>query len=182
MATKNSSHKPWKKSGQQALADTDEHYISKSQAKRNVEALQKLGVTLLKLSKSTLEKLELDEKLLDALLLAQNINSNSGHRRQVQLIGKLMRHTDAETLRKKLSYYHHPIEEANAHFHKLEKWRDQLLKEGDSAINELLNDYPNMDRKHLRQLLRNAKKEAEHKKSPKSARLLFKYLKETIPQ
>lgn len=186
MAMKNLSHKPWGKTKhkleQQAMTEADEHYISKSQAKRDVEALQKLGLKLLTLSKSTLEKFNLDEKLLDALLLAQTINSRSGHRRQVQLIGKLMRHTDADAIRLQLERYQHPIEEANAHFHKLEKWRDRILAEGDSAIHELLTEYPDLERNRLRQLLRNAKKEAEQNKAPKSARQLFKYLKDVISE
>ncbi|MCU7937988.1 MAG: DUF615 domain-containing protein [gamma proteobacterium symbiont of Bathyaustriella thionipta] len=162
------------------MAEADEHYISKSQAKRDVEALQKLGLKLVELSKNTLEKFDLDEKLLDAILLAQTIRSHSGHRRQVQLIGKLMRHTDADAIRLQLERYQHPIEEANAYFHKLEKWRDRLLIEGDSAIHELLTEYPEFERSRLRQLLRNAKKDSEQNKAPKSARQLFKYLKEVI--
>jgi ribosome-associated protein len=186
MVAKNSPYKPWGKAKhkleQDAMAEADEHYISKSQAKRDVEALQKLGLKLLALSKNTLEKFDLDEKLLDAILLAQAIKSHSGHRRQVHLIGKLMRHTDADAIRLQLERYQHPIEEANAHFHKLEKWRDRLLAEGDSAIHELLTEYPDLERSRLRQLLRNAKKEAEQNKPPKSARQLFKYLKEVIAE
>ncbi len=186
MAAKNSPHKPWGKARQKleqdAMDEADEHYISKSQAKRDVEELQKLGLKLLELSKSTLEKFDLDENLLDAIFLAQSINSHSGHRRQVQLIGKLMRHIDASAIRLQLERYHHPIEEANAYFHKLEEWRDRLLNEGDSAIHELLIEYPDLERSRLRQFARNAKKETEQNKAPKSARQLFKYLKEMIPE
>jgi len=186
MAAKNSTFKPWGKARhkleQQAMAEADKHYISKSQAKRDVEALQKLGVKLVELSKSTLKTFELDEQLLDAILLAQTINSHSGHRRQIQLIGKLMRHVDADAIRLKLERYHNPAVEANEHFHKLEKWRDRLLTEGDSAINELMSEYPEFERSRLRQLLRNAKKESEKNKPPKSARQLFQYIKDVIPE
>ncbi len=186
MVAKNSPHKPWGKAKgrleQEALLESDEHYISKSQAKRNVEQLQKLGLKLMALSKNTLSTFNLDERLLEAILLAQNIHSHSGHRRQVQLIGKLMRHTDADAIRTQLERYQHPIEEANAHFHHLEQWRDRLLKEGDSAIHELVTQYSQFDRGRLRQLVRNAKKEAENKKPPKNSRLIFQYLKELIVQ
>lgn len=186
MATKNSTFKPWgkkkQKLEQQAMAESDEHYISKSQAKRDVEALQKLGVKLVELSKSSLLSFELDEKLLDAILLAQTIHSHSGHRRQIQLIGKLMRHIDADDIRFKLEKFHAPSVEANAHFHKLENWRERLILEGDPAINELLSVYPEFERSRLRQLLRNVKKEAEKNKPPKSARQLFQYIKEVIPE
>jgi len=158
----------------------DEHYISKSQAKRNVEAMQKLGEKLVKLSRPVLERFELDEKLMDALLLAQNIHSNSAKRRQIQLIGKLMRQTDADKIQLQLERYQNQAVKANAHFHQLEKYRDQLLAQGDTAINLLLEDYPALDRSRLRQLLRNAKKETELNKPPKSTRQLFQYLKKTI--
>ena len=158
----------------------DEHYISKSQAKRNVEEMQKLGGKLVKLSSKTLQKFNLDERLLDAILLAQTIHSNSAGRRQLQLIGKLMRHSDADAIRFQYESYQHQAVADNAHFHKLETWRDRLLIEGDSAVNELLKQYPELDRSRLRQLLRNAKKESEQNKATKSYRKLFQYNKENV--
>jgi len=160
----------------------DEHYISKSQAKRDVEELQKLGEKLVLLSKSILETFDLEEKLMDALMLAQNINSNSAKRRQRQLIGKLMRQSDFEKIQQQFEQYQHQAVEANAHFHKLENYRDQLLAQGDTAVNHLLNDYPQLDRSRLRQLVRNAHKEAEQNKPPKSARQIFQYLKNNIAE
>lgn len=185
MAAKNSPYKLRGKAGHKsehnAMAEDDEHYISKSRAKRDVEALQKLGLKLMQLSKNILEKFSLDERLLDAILLAQTIKSNSGHRRQVQLIGKLMRHTDADAIRLQLERYQHTKKEVNNHFHELENWRDRLLKEGDSAVQELLTEHPEFERSRLRQLLRNAQKESAQNKAPKSARELFKYLKQVLP-
>ncbi|MCU7836246.1 MAG: DUF615 domain-containing protein [gamma proteobacterium symbiont of Taylorina sp.] len=160
----------------------DEHYISKSQAKRDVEELQKLGEKLVKLSRAILESFKLEEKLMDALLLAQNIHSNSAKRRQRQLIGKLMRQADYDKIRTQLERYQNQAVEANAYFHKLENYRDQLLAQGDKAVNHLLNDYPQLDRSRLRQLLRNAKKETEQNKPPKSTRQIFQYLKNNIQE
>ena len=171
-----------KQSSVQIDSETDEHYISKSQAKRDVEELQKLGEKLVKLSKSILESFALDEKLMDALLLAQKINSNSAKRRQAQLIGKIMRQSDYEKIRNQFERFHNQAVEANAYFHKLESYRDLLLKQGDTAINQLLNEHPGLDRSRLRQLVRNAKKETELNKPPKSARQIFQYLKESIPE
>jgi ribosome-associated protein len=186
MAAKNTTFKPWGKEKhkleQQAMAESDEHYISKTQAKREVEALQKLGLKLVELSKNSLLTFDLDERLFDAILLAKNIHSHSGHRRQTQLIGKLMRHVDADDIRLKLERFHTPAVEANEHFHKLETWRDRILTEGDPVINELVSQYPDFERSRLRQLLRNAKKETELNKPPKSSRQLFKYIKEIIPE
>ena len=160
--------------------DEDEHYISKSQAKRDVEAMQKLGEKLVKLSPNEVDKFDLEERLKDAILFAQTIRSHSAHRRQMQLIGKLMRQTDAENIEAQFERYHNQLTEQTAQFHQIESWRDRLIQEGDSAINEVLSDYPQLERSRLRQLTRNIHKETEQNKPPKSARQLFKYLKENM--
>ena len=46
-----------------------------------------------------------------------------------------------------------------------------------TAYCKLLNDHPHADRQQLRQLIRNAQKETELAKPPKSSRLLYRYLK-----
>ena len=163
-----------------SLPEEDEYYISKSQAKRDVEAMQKLGEKLVKLSSNELDKFDLEERLKDAVLFAQTIHSRSAHRRQMQLIGKLMRQTDAAGIQAQYERYHNQLSEQTAQFHQIETWRDRLIKEGDAAINELLLEYPQLERSRIRQLLRNINKEAEQNKAPKSARQLFKYLKEII--
>jgi ribosome-associated protein len=63
-------------------------------------------------------------------------------------------------------------------FHQLEQWRDQLLLGDQDLLNELASKFVNFDRQHVRQLIRNAKKDQEKSKPPKSARLIFKYLTE----
>jgi ribosome-associated protein len=62
--------------------------------------------------------------------------------------------------------------------HIVERWRDRLIAEGNEALTELLDEQPHADRQLLRQLLRNAQKEAEADKPPRSSRLLYRYLKE----
>jgi ribosome-associated protein len=42
----------------------------------------------------------------------------------------------------------------------------------------VLNLWPDADRQQLRSLIRNAKKEKEGNKPPKSSRLIFQYLRE----
>ena len=170
MTADNNKHPPYD--------DEDEHYISKSQLKREVEALQDLGVKLSELSADTLKKFELDDDLLDALLFAQTIKSNSAKRRQMQYIGKLMRKVDAEKIQRQYIRFQHTLSEQHVKFHQLERLRDELLAEGDIAINALLEVQPQFDRTRLRQLIRNAVKEKAGNKPPKSARQLFQYLKE----
>lgn len=150
---------------------------SKSQLKRDMLSLQELGGTLIKLSRQVLAQLPLNERLLQAILLAQKITSRSATRRQLQYIGRLMREDDVEPIKKALASLQFQDQQTIAEHHRLEKWRDQLILEGDSALKELLVDFPQADRQYLRQLIRKAQQEQEMKQAPRAARLLFRYLR-----
>ncbi len=155
----------------------DESLISKSQRKRDAEAAQQLGKNILALSQDAQDSIELPESLSNALNEARRIKKNSALKRQLQYIGKLMRHIDLEPIQEQyLKLTNHYNTDIKA-LHHLENWRDRLLSEGDKALEDLLNDAPNADRQHLRQLIRQSAKETKLKKPPKSAREIFKYLK-----
>ena len=151
--------------------------ISKSQLKREAEAAQKLGENLVKLDAKSLSSIELPENLAKAIDDARRIKSHSAMKRQLQYIGKIMRKIDLDPIRteyeKIINHYGKDIK----HLHLLENWRDRLINEGDKALEELINDAPNIDRQHLRQLIRQSKKETKLNKPPKSAREIFQYLK-----
>lgn len=161
--------------------DSEEHYdepvISKSQRKREVESLQELGTELIALSKDRIKKMDLPEDLRDAVLEAQRITANGAIRRQRQYIGKLMRGVDAEAIVEQLNVIRGESDAAKAEFHALERWRARLI-EDDAAVPDWLGRYPATDIQQLRQLVRNARKEAELSKPPKSSRELFRLLRE----
>lgn len=152
--------------------------ISRSQLKREANALQSLGEELVKLPAAKLAKIPLPENLSDAIHEARNMKSRGAHKRQLQYIGKVMRHIDAEPIRKALDTLKDSSRQASAQLHKLEGWRDRLIEEGDSALSELLEEQPQADRQHLRQLVRNARDERLKNKPPRSARELFRSLRE----
>jgi ribosome-associated protein len=72
--------------------------LSKSQRKRDMIELQKLGERLSRLSDSQLEKLPLSEKLLTALVTARKLKVHEAIRRHMQYIGKIMRDEDVEAI------------------------------------------------------------------------------------
>ncbi|MCW8917448.1 MAG: ribosome-associated protein [Gammaproteobacteria bacterium] len=162
--------------------DNDEEIIliSKSQLKRESHALTDLGKKLVELSRSKLSKIPLEEDLAEAIALAQRIKERGGRKRQLQYVGKLLRNADAEPIIAALEKLEIEHAQENARLHRLEQWRERLLHEGDNALGELLANNPGLDRQQLRQLLRNAHKEQEQNKPPKSARELFKYLRDHI--
>ena len=54
---------------------------------------------------------------------------------------------------------------------------DALVEGDETVLEEIISNYPGVDRQHLRQLVRNAAKEQQANKPPKSSRQLFQYLK-----
>ena len=58
--------------------------------------------------------------------------------------------------------------------------RDNLIAQGDSAIEDVLEERPILERQKLRQLVRQAAKQQADNKPPKAARELFKYLQSSI--
>jgi len=152
---------------------------SKSARKREMLALQELGEAIVKLSDGELALIPLEGELANAVALARRINnSNEGLRRQLQFIGKLMRQSDISAIEAAYRELQNGRQLLNQQFHRLEQLRDQLLAEGPSAMNEVLELYPQADRQHLRQLINAAIKEREAAQPPAAARKLFRYLRE----
>ncbi|BAE73440.1 hypothetical protein SGGMMB4_00385 [Sodalis glossinidius str. 'morsitans'] len=150
-------------------------WVSKSEIKRDAETLKQLGVELVSLGKNALEKIPLDDDLRCAIALAQRIK-REGQRRQIQLIGKMLRARDPEPIQQALDKLKNRHNQQITLFHKLEILRDKLLAQGDDAIAQVLEHYPQADRQQLRALVRNAQKEKAAKKPPKTARQLYQYL------
>jgi len=150
---------------------------SKSQIKREMHKLQALGKQLVELSPKQLVDIPLSEKVRDAIVSARTLK-HGAIRRQLQYIGSLMPKEDEASIRTMLHKLQQPHKDEVKAFHELEQWRDQLLLGDQDFLNELANKFVNFDRQHVRQLIRNANREQEKNKPPKSARLLFKYLTE----
>lgn len=152
-------------------------WVSKSEIKRDAEELKRLGAELVDLGKNSLDKIPLDERLRTEIELAQRIKKE-GRRRQLQLIGKLLRSIDVEPIRIALDKLKNRHNQQVALFHKLEMLRDRLIEQGDEAMSDVITLYPDADRQQLRSMIRNAQKEKAGNKPPKSARQIFQYLRE----
>ncbi|OAT48929.1 putative alpha helix protein [Proteus hauseri ATCC 700826] len=152
-------------------------WVSKSEIKRDAEVLKKLGTELVELSAQELERIPLDEKLLASIQLAQKVQREA-RRRQIQYIGKLLRNVDEDPIRQALDKLKNRHNQQILVLHKLEDLRIRLIEGGNEVIEDVVELYPMADRQQLRTLIRNAKKEKEGNKPPKSFRLLFQYLKD----
>ena len=160
----------------------EEEGKSKSQVKREMHELQKLGEELIALSAASRARVPLDDELKDALQLADKLsNKREALRRHIQFIGRLMRSRDLEPIDQALALLRNTNQAATRQFHKVETWRDKLLAEND-AVTEFIAEYPEIDVQQLRQLIRNAKKEQEKQQPPKYYRELFQLIKPFIIQ
>ena len=161
-------------------ADDEDLPPSKSQVKRDCDHLQKIGEELLALKASDINKMDLPDDLEEAIHTAHRISSRSSMKRQRQYIGKIMRQIDGEAIERQLQKIQHLHDTNTATFKKLESWRDRLLEDDKDALTEIIELHPDIDRQHINQLLRQAKREQQNNKAPASARKLFKYLKDIV--
>lgn len=151
--------------------------VSKSEIKRNAEVLKHLGDELTELGKNALDKIPLDGDLRAAIDLARRIKKE-GRRRQLQLIGKMLRSRDTDPIYLALDKLKNRHNQQIALFHKLEMLRDRLVEQGDQAISDVVSLYPDADRQQLRSLIRHAQKEQSMHKPPKYYRQIFQYLRQ----
>jgi ribosome-associated protein len=152
---------------------------SKTQRKKHMHDLQDLGAELVELNEQQLASIELPERLLDAVKEARGMTKFEARRRQLQYIGKLMREVDPEPIRRRLDAWKSTSRAHTARLHLIERWRTRLLDDED-AMAELLSEYSKADAARLRTLVRNAHREHEAQRAPRSYRALFHLLSEII--
>ena len=155
-------------------------YISKSQMKREMLALQELGEKLVALNAEQLSQFDLPEELSSAITQAQTIKKHGARKRQLQFIGRLMRSADAESIQAQFDTVTRQSAQSINQLHKIENWREKLLANGDEALTDFINEYPDADRQQLRTLIRSAIQERQKNKPPKFYRKIFQFIKQYI--
>ncbi|MCL6262455.1 MULTISPECIES: ribosome biogenesis factor YjgA [Craterilacuibacter] len=159
----------------------DEGLTSKSEKKRQMDALQELGKALTELSTDKLKKIELDEDLRVAVLEHKRLTSHGAKKRQEQYIGKLMRSIDPEPIRQQLAIVRGDSSQHAAWLMLLERWRDRLMAD-DAMLAVFITEHPEADVQQMRTTIRNARKELAEQKTPKAYRQLFQTLKDFHPE
>ena len=150
---------------------------NKTQLKREMKVLHELGRELVELAPSKFEKITLSERMHDAISSAKKMKK-SALQRQLRFISSIMSEEDVDTIQLQLKQLALPHQQEVEAFHKIEEWRDQLIAGDNNLIEDIVTEFSTADRQYIRQLIRNANKEAQQNKPPKASRLLFKYLKE----
>ena len=153
---------------------------SRSQRKRDADAVLDLAQQLVALTPSRLAKLALPDAIVNAIADTRRITAHVAHKRQLHYLAKLMRREDDETLepiRQALDQDSAGARREAATLHRIEAWRERLIEEGDTALGELADQHPELDRQHLRTLIRSARDERLKNKPPRAFRELFQLLK-----
>lgn len=149
---------------------------SKTKKKQEMHALQKLGAALVELSAAHFGSMTLPEALQQAVQEARRIRSHEARRRQMQLIGKLMRGLDPEPIRAQLAAVSGGSAQERARHQRLEHWRARLMDD-DAALTAFASEHRDADLQNLRSLLRNARKEQKDGKPPRAYRELFRLIR-----
>ena len=153
---------------------------SRSQQRREALEVLAIGQQLVALTDAQLARLPVPEPLLPHIREARRITSHIAHKRQLAFLAKQMRREDDDTLeaiRDALDEKGDAARREVAAMHRVEAWRDRLLADGDEALAELLDLYPDADRQGLRQLVRNTLEERKRNKPPRAFRELFRHLR-----
>lgn len=152
---------------------------SKSQLKRDMTALQKLGAELVAAPSDRVRRISMPEDVLEAILECQQITDHEGRRRQMQYVGKKMRTLESDevaVIQTAIDSWHGSSKSETAALHAIERQRDRLLAD-DNALTALREKHPELDIQHVRNLIRNARKEQAEQKPPKAYREIFQLLK-----
>jgi ribosome-associated protein len=153
---------------------------NKEQLKRETLALKELVMQLIELPSGQFDALSLDADVREQILAARKMQRGA-LKRQIKYLVGLLRDTDRAQLERQLFRLTQVKRQQVQGFHEIERWRDELLDGNDKLIDEIVERYA-AERQHLRQLVRNARRERDASKPPKSARQLFRYLTELKEQ
>jgi len=153
---------------------------SKTRRKQESHDLQSLGEDLLELPDEHVAALGLSEPLVDAIRDGRRIKSHEARRRQMQLIGKLMRSADVELARAAVLERQLGRARDSLALHQAERWRAELIAD-DEATTRFAAEHPGADLQRLRALVRSARKDAAsapEQRSGRAYRELFRFVRE----
>lgn len=166
--------------------DDQEQPLSKTKQKKLMHELQEIGEKLLELPLSVRDQFPLSDKLIRTLDETLRLKKREALRRQKQYIGKVMRdEPDIELIKTKLAELEQAHTLNTRHFKELEQLREKLILGGKEEIGGVIDQYPQVDKQKLRQLVSKAQKEHQQQEqhpSTQHSRALFRFLRELSEQ
>jgi ribosome-associated protein len=170
------------RSRNQTELDEEDYGPSRTQQRREALAVLALAHQLIELQPSRLAKLELPEDVRREIDVTRRITAHIARKRQMAFLAKVMRRygeEDFASVRAELGENREKQRQETAAMHRLESMRDRLISEDEGALSELIAEHPQVDRQHLRSLVRQARLEKEiPNKPPRAYREIFQLLKD----
>jgi ribosome-associated protein len=143
---------------------------------------QDLGVELAALPAELFSRLQVGDELLVALTESRRLRANEAKRRQLQFIGKIMRHMDDDEFERVSAHFFALTDGKrldNRLLHQAEGWRDALLSHDDAAKTEL-ERLPALHAKAALESLAQAQNEAKNGVYGQHTRLLFRHIRQGL--
>lgn len=162
--------------------EDETQYQSRTQKKKEAEALQDLGLELTGLSVPQLKRIDIPQDLRAALIEGKSITSNVAGRRHRQFIGTLMRNVDPDLIRTALVQAEMDIPAVARKSSPVQKWMERLVAGNPADMEILIAEYPGLERARLKQLVRNINKEKPGSKPSKSRRTLQQIISSALDQ
>jgi len=164
---------------------SDPEEISKSQRKRDADAIRALGLEISELGESERATVPLPESVRDAIEELIRIRAHSAKKRQLGLVAKRMRDIDLEPVIEAVNKIRLAARMSTQLHHRIENWRDRLLgkiatEDAGDALTAFINEYPLANRQLLRQLQRQALQKRESSHAPRQARMLFREVRDCV--
>ncbi len=157
---------------------------SKSQAKRDAQALKDLGEQLATLSAKQFAQLPIPPELVEPLQATRKITSHLARKRHIQYLGALLRKQPEDVVVALQTAHRDLISSADVNsprFRLIESWRERLLSDDADALTAFVAEYHCPQHSQaLRQLIRKSKRELQRQDKSASSTVLFRLLRELV--
>ncbi len=151
---------------------------SKSELKRRSRRKQALVDALAKLPPKEFERLHAPDGLAQEVATLRSLPAGGARQRRIRYGARQLSPDTEALVSDALASLRDAHRQRTARFHRWEAWRERLLREGDTALNALVGEYPHADRQQLRRLLRAARIGDGGAKATRAYRQLFHDLTE----
>jgi ribosome-associated protein len=138
--------------------EDDEDWVSKSQVKREMIALQEIGEKLIGLKARELAKFPVSQTMLDAIEESRRVKGHEAMRRHMQYVGKVMRNEDIEGIQREFDKLDPSSELFLRLQNQAERWRERLIKTKEAEA-QWIDENQGIEIQEFRSLVRAARKE-----------------------
>lgn len=156
----------------------DDLPLSRTKKKQQAKEVEQLAGQLASMSDKAFKQLTLSEEVLCEAIEARATKGHGSYKRQIKHLAGMIRKSEEEllSLREQLQGLDQVTHGEKIEFHRLEKLRDRLCdpKTFDKAFSEMLESFPQVDRKAISRLARSVHEYGDKRAS----REIFKRLRD----